>query len=668
MVDRGALKKAVLMVSALLAVLAFFACDLVPSEILPHDNTADPENSIYSYTVTFVSNGGSAVVEQTVEGGGLVSEPYPAPARSLYTFIGWYSDSDLTAAWDFAGDTVKADMTLYAKWAVTEYTVTFESNGGSTVSDQTVVEGGQVPRPADPIKPGENFVAWYSDDSLTSAWSFLNDTVTADITLYAKWSTLDVFRVDFEPNGGDALEYQNVISGDPVIEPDGIEKTGYTLLAWYSDAGFATVWDFLDPVTEATTLYAKWEANTYLVTLNLQGGTVGMGGDSVNATYNDAMPLGVPAPTLTGYTFEGYYTGIQMTGTQYYTAGMESAKTWDIPSDTTLYAGWSASEYTVTFDKQGGSGGSVSVTATYDAPMPAATAPTRTGYTFEGYFDEPLIESVQYYDAGMNSVNDWDIASDWALYAVWTANTYTVTFDTQGGTGGSVSVTATYDADMPAATAPNQAGHTFGGYYAGTNGTGTQYYDGRMESVHSWDIPSGTGLYAYWHYEYEIGDPGPAGGLIFYDNGEPETYGWRYLESAPADTEWEEKVWGGWSYEVGTTETYFGYGESNTEAIVGEYGSAEPYGDYTDYAAKLCYDLMYGGYDDWFLPSQDELELMYTVLHQAIPVPLGDFTIEYYWSSSEETENYAYIYRFSTGDPTSGVKFQTYGVRAVRSF
>ncbi|HPY88020.1 MAG TPA: InlB B-repeat-containing protein, partial [Spirochaetota bacterium] len=97
-------------------------------------------------------------------------------------------------------------------------------------------------------------------------------------------------------------------------------------------------------------------------------------------------------------------------------------------------ANWTVNIYTVTFDKQGGSGGTNSVTATYDAAMPIATKPTRTGYTFGGYWDATS-DGTQYYTASMASSRSWNKAENTTLYARWTVNIYTVTFGKQGGTG-----------------------------------------------------------------------------------------------------------------------------------------------------------------------------------------------------------------------------------------
>lgn len=111
-----------------------------------------------------------------------------APTKEGYRFGGWYYDnSGGKAKWNFDTDTVTRAMTLKAKWVQT-YTVTFETNGGSAVAPVTVDAGSTATKPADPTKSGHNFGGWYKDSTLQTPWDFANGTVTADTTLYAKWT------------------------------------------------------------------------------------------------------------------------------------------------------------------------------------------------------------------------------------------------------------------------------------------------------------------------------------------------------------------------------------------------------------------------------------------------------------------------------------------------
>ena len=162
-----------------------------------------------------------------------------------------------------------------------------------------------------------------------------------------------------------------------------------------------------------------------------------------------------------------------------------------------------AATYTVTLDPNGGSGGTASVTATVGSPMPSATAPTRSGQTFQGYFDTSATSGgTQYYTAAMASARSWDKAQNATLWARWTQNastTYTVTLDRNGGSGGTASVTATVGSPMPSATAPTRSGQTFQGYFdTSASSGGTQYYTAAMASARNWDKAQNATLWARW--------------------------------------------------------------------------------------------------------------------------------------------------------------------------
>jgi uncharacterized repeat protein (TIGR02543 family) len=112
------------------------------------------------------------------------------PSKTGHTFAGWFKDEALTNEWIFESDTIPENgITLYAKWTVKEYTVTFESNGGSDISPVTGEYGTTISKPADPSKTGHTFAGWFKDEALTNEWSFESDTIPENgITLYAKWT------------------------------------------------------------------------------------------------------------------------------------------------------------------------------------------------------------------------------------------------------------------------------------------------------------------------------------------------------------------------------------------------------------------------------------------------------------------------------------------------
>jgi uncharacterized repeat protein (TIGR02543 family) len=139
-----------------------------------------------TYTVSFDSKDGSAVDSQTVASGSTISKPAD-PALDGYVFDAWYIDENYATAWDFDTGTVTAAITLYAKWTQ-EFTVTFDTLGGSDVDSLTVTSGSAIAKPADPAYASHDFSGWYKEAAYATAWDFDTDTVTAATTLYAKWT------------------------------------------------------------------------------------------------------------------------------------------------------------------------------------------------------------------------------------------------------------------------------------------------------------------------------------------------------------------------------------------------------------------------------------------------------------------------------------------------
>lgn len=174
------------------------------------------------------------------------------------------------------------------------------------------------------------------------------------------------------------------------------------------------------------------------------------------------------------------------------------------------------------------------------------------------------------------------------------------------------------------------------------------------------------------HETYAIRETGPAGGLVFFDKGYYKD-GWRYLEAAPAATEWQNITWGGYMGFYWITDTQTGSGKTNTKHLVEAFGNAEPYQNLANYAAKLCDDLDYNGYSDWFLPSRDEAGL---IKKELVDYNLGGFAdplkIPHYWTSSEINHVQAFEAMFAGSDDIMLYcaihKDTPCNVRAIRAF
>ena len=315
-----------------------------------------------------------------------------------------------------------------------------------------------------------------------------------------------------------------VASGTSITFTHAAANTGYTWYRWENGSGssLGTGSTYNTTITANTTVVAKYTENTYSVTVNKNPAA----GGSVTPTSVTAMGQvnggDITATPNTGYNFTnwtitsgtGYFgsTGTSTTSTTKNTKFRPTAAA-------TIQANFTAKQYTITLNNNGGEGGTSSVKATYNSSTlsTAITNPTRTGYTFNGWHKTngsgqliintagALQAGTDYTGAGGIWTNDGAVT----LYAGWTPKTCTVTFDYQSsaegyGTSGTLSnVTATYDAAMPALTGnmPTAAnGYAFMGFFSETGGNGTKYYSADKSSAHNWDVDteSTTTLYAYY--------------------------------------------------------------------------------------------------------------------------------------------------------------------------
>jgi len=207
---------------------------------------------------------------------------------------------------------------------LTHYSVTFNSNGGSAVTDQIIANGSKATRPGNPTRDGYIFDNWYSDSELTEVYNF-SAIVTSSITLYAKW--IDVYTVNFNSNGGSTVPAQDIVSGNTATRPLNPTRSGYVLDNWYSDSELTAVYNFSTPVTSGIMLYAKWlEACTVIFNSN--------GGSAVTDQIigNGSTVTRPGNPTRNGYVLEGWYNDSGLT-TVY---NFSTSVTFNI----TLYAKW----------------------------------------------------------------------------------------------------------------------------------------------------------------------------------------------------------------------------------------------------------------------------------------------------------------------------------------
>ena len=377
------------------------------------------------YAVTYYGNqytGGSVPTDAgspydsgatvTVAGAGTLE-------RTGYTFNGWNTSADGSGTSYAAGATfaIAAETRLYAQWAISSYTVTYNGNNntdGSAPSDGTYSYGATVTVPgAETLsRSGYTFSGWNTaaNGSGTSHPPGETFTIAADTTLYAQW-TVNGYTVTCDGNnatGGTPPSGGTYSYGATVTVPGAgsLARTGYTFNGWNTAAdGSGT--SYLPGATFAiaadTTLYAQWAINNYTVAYNGNDNTGGAAPSGATYTYGATVTVADPG-TLerTGYTFNGWNSAADGSGTSYPAGG-----TFTVASDTTLYAQWAIETYTVTPSVGMGTGygsitpdtpqtadhgGTLTFTLTSD-PMYVATVSGTCGGTLTGnsYTTDPIV-------------------------------------------------------------------------------------------------------------------------------------------------------------------------------------------------------------------------------------------------------------------------------------
>lgn len=358
------------------------------------------------HTITFDANGGTGNVDsQNIEHNKKVLDPTTVPTREGYTFKGWYKNKTSNEKWFFNIDVAGQDTKLYAQWEKikTYYVVTFESDGGSDVPMSSVEAGKVVPEVKNPIRLDSVFEGWYKDSSFTTKWNFATDTISDNMTLYAKWSTApNTVEVKFNTYGGKMVPSKYVKEQTTVAEPTAPTKRGYIFEGWYTNITFVTKWEFAtDKATSDMTLYAKWVKEKYTVTYD-QGDLITT---DVVEKYDEHLE--VPStPTKPGYSFGGWYVD-QTYNTPWY------FEIYTIKANMTLHAKWIANPntYILAFDSKGGSAiTSIAYTENDYASIP--NNPIRIGYSFQGWYRDEA------YTKPWNFAND-KVTSNVTIYAKW---------------------------------------------------------------------------------------------------------------------------------------------------------------------------------------------------------------------------------------------------------
>lgn len=396
------------------------------------------ENS-YAYEMKDVVYG--VLTVPTAEAAGISRENYTFKGWNIYDNQNWAMYTPGThhvGLVEKQGETVN----LYAAWQENEkFTLSYNANGGKGEPGAVDVYIGNDHTLAyenDPTQVNHSFLGWSLDPNATAASFAKGDTIAnvrANLTLYAVWKQNP--KLSHNANGGvfsaavaDVYPASGVLVSPTTIP---VTKAGYTLAGWTADAqGGGPVYGPGTPYTMGTTdvtLYAKWAPTAYTLSLSVTGSCQVTGlADGSTASYGDTVAF-----TVDETAARVYLNGSALT------RGLDGKYTFTVTGNTTVQVVMAAAgQYLVTYNPNGGTGSPVDF-STYAAGENAAvkfsSTPLRSGYAFSGWAESAEAATPVYTPGGTTNLT---ISGDTCLYAVWTPYQYTVSFHSNGGTGGTM--------------------------------------------------------------------------------------------------------------------------------------------------------------------------------------------------------------------------------------
>ncbi len=462
--------------------------NIVASVAIPVTVTAD------SYTISYNANGGyDAPSAQTKYYGTNLTLSSAQPWRTGYTFLGWATSSTATRPDYYPGSSYSgnANITLYAVWSQITYTITYDANGGyDAPSSQIRYYGTNLTlSSAQPWRTGYTFLGWATSSTATTATYQPGDTYSLNcgVTLYAVWSP-NGYAVIYNANGGSnaplpQTKYHGINLTLTSVIPT---RSGYTFMGWATSSNATTAQYQAGELYEnnvGVTLYAVWSQNTYTVIYDANGGSNAPSAQI--KLYGIDLTLSSVIPVREGYTFVGWSASSNSVG-----IGYRAGSTYTFNSSIKLYAVWRVTEYFVIYDANGGSDAPSWQTKVHGTDLTLSSEiPVREGYTFVGWATSDDATAADY-SAGATFTED----ADTTLYAVWSQNTYTVTYDANGGNGAPSSQTKAYGVELTLSSAiPTREGYTFVGWATSDDAASADYSAGE-----AYTDESNVTLYAVW--------------------------------------------------------------------------------------------------------------------------------------------------------------------------
>jgi len=427
----------------------YVVLDLLKNDKNPYDNTIylSAQWDANPYTITFNTDGGSAIDPITADYGTAVTAPAD-PTKTGYTFAGWVDEQSNPA--EVPATMPAKDMTLTAVWQINSYNYRiYDKDTGKTLYTGTEEFGTEVDLTAK-IKPSKGYHI--------GAWEVKNPekwVVKANAAIWVEFAP-NAYTVKFDSNGGigEMADQARAYQDKQPLTKNVFTREGYTFTGWNTKAdGTGSSYDdeakytLVSKDNAVVTLYAQWTVNTYGVTYKANGGE---GADYTSkAVFGEKFTMAENEFTREGYTFSGWNTKKDGTGVSY-TAGKSYTKT--SAKNLVVYAQWTVNPYTLNVDNANDTE-VITKTVNYGETVTLET-PVWEGHTFSCWMDA---------DGNVVASSFTMPAYDLTVKAVWDTNVYTVTYlDGFGKTFTTFNVP--YGAKVPVAASPIVPGYDFMGW------------------------------------------------------------------------------------------------------------------------------------------------------------------------------------------------------------
>jgi uncharacterized repeat protein (TIGR02543 family) len=498
--------------------LGWYSLSSGGSKIVAADGTFSPTSSrtlygqwaLIPYTVTWdaTTNGGTAISPVSQDIAPTQSTTTPTPAnRTGYTFNGWFDAATNGNSIVLGGVsyTPTASITLFAQWVGQQYTVTWNStaNGGVANTPATssfTVGGVSLNIPTPPARTGYSFNGWFTSQTGGSKISGTTFQPSATETLYAQWAPI-TYNISYSVNtgsGSPSKSSDTYTSGDAGVNLPTVGTmtksssnfAGWSLTAGVAGAGGQTISGAFT-TSQDVTLYAVWAAigsHTLTFHAHYPNTTDATATQSAGGT---AVALSSNSFSFTGYHFVNWSVSADGTGSY-----VSDGDNYNFDAGAlTLYATWAPNTYTITWDATTNGGSVTTASSSYTTAGTAPTAPTpsaRAGYTFNGWYSLAS-NGLKVVDAGATTTT----IADETLYAVWTPDSYRITWDMATNSSGAVSnhvdTFTVGDPQMSAPTPSGRTGYSFAGWFTGASGGSAS-----LQANDPYSPSSAATFYAHW--------------------------------------------------------------------------------------------------------------------------------------------------------------------------